>query len=114
MDFDQFTKICKWIHNPVDTGHLSFDDCMKVFGLYFDAYRDFTGQGHPVPGYKQIAAILEKMPFADAEGRIPLEAEDYEALIPAYFLIRFPNCDYRISHFFAGDIRENRFYETLY
>lgn len=114
MDFEQFQKICAWIYKTVDTEHFSFEDCMKVFSLYFDAYRDFTGEGHPVPSYKQIAAAMEKMPFADQGRKIQLEPEDYEVLIPAYFLIRFPNCDYRISHFFAGDIRENRYYETLY
>ena len=44
----------------------------------------------------------------------PLEAEDYRTLIPAYFLIDFQNCDYGISHFFSGEIRMNRYYETLY
>ena len=114
MHYDKFKRICEWIHNTVDTGHFSFDDCMKVFGLYFDAYQDFTGQWHPIPSYKQIAAIMEKIPFADAESRIPLEVEDYKALIPAYFLIDFPNCDYHISHFFSGKIREHRYYETIY
>lgn len=72
------------------------------------------GEGHPIPSYKQIAAVMEKMPYADADRRFPLTPKDYEVLIPAYFLVPFQGCDYRISHFFAGDIRENRYYETLY
>ena len=115
MTYDQFSKICAWIHKTVDTGHFSFDDCMMVFCLYFDAYRDFTGTAHPVPAGKQIAAIMEKMPFADKARTIPLEPKDYEVLIPAYFLVTsFQDCDHRIYHFFSGDIRENRYYETLY
>ena len=114
MDFAQFKNISRWIHKTVDTEHFSFEDCMTVFGLYFNAYRDFMGEGHPIPSYKQIAAVMEKMPYADIERRFPLTPEDYEVLIPAYFLIQFRGCDYRISHFFAGDIRENRYYETLY
>lgn len=114
MSFEQFKKLCSWIYKTVDTAHFSIEDCVTVFSLYFDAYRAFTGEGHPIPSYKQIAAIMEKMPFADEERRIPLEVEQYEVLIPAYFLIDFPNCDYNISHFFAGKIRENRYYETLY
>lgn len=114
MDFEQFRKICAWIYRTVDAGHFKFEDCMKVFSLYFEAYRDFTGKGHPIPSFKQIVEIMEKMPFADTDREIALEPEDYEILIPAYFLVRFSDCDYRISHFFAGDIRKNRYYETLY
>lgn len=110
----EFDKICKWIYKAVDTAHFSFDDCMAVFHMYFEAYRDFTGEDHPWLSYKQIASCMEKMPFADTKRNIPLEVDHYEALIPTYFLTPFPNCDYRISHFFSGDIRKNRYYETLY
>lgn len=114
ITFEQFKKLCAWIYKTVDTAHFSLDDCMTVFSLYFDVYRDFIGENHPIPSYKQIAAIMEKMPFVDEDRRIPLEVEQYEVLIPAYFLIDFPNCDYNISHFFSGRIRKNRYYETLY
>lgn len=114
MDFEQFERICRWIHNTVDTAHFCFEDCMTVFHLYFDAYRDFMEENHPRPSYRQIASCMEKMPFADTKGKIPLESDHYEILIPAYFLTPFPNCDYRISHFFSGDIRKNRYYETLH
>lgn len=115
MTYDQFRKICAWIHKTVDTEHFSFDDCMTVFRTFFDAYHDFTGTDHPVPGGKQIAAIMEKMPYADKGRKIPLEPEDYETLIAAYFLTpAFQDCDHRIYHFFSGDIRENRYYETIY
>lgn len=114
MDFEQFSKICEWVYKAVDTAHFKFEDCMNVFSLYFEVYRDFTGKTHPVPSFKQIEAVMERMPFADKDKTIALEPESYEVLIPAYFLVRFSDCDYRISHFFAGDIRENRYYETLY
>ena len=114
MEYEQLEKIIRWIYKTTDTEHFSVDDCLKVFDLYFSAYSDFNGKSHPVPSYKQIATIIEKMPFADDDRKIPLDAESYEVLIPAYFLIRFPNCDYNISHFFSGKIRENRYYETLY
>lgn len=114
MTFEQFENMCSLIYKTVKTDKFSFDDCMKVFRLYFAAYRGFTGEGHPIPRYKQIATIMEKMPFADEEGSIPLEPEDYEVLIPAYFMIPFPNSDRNISHFFSGKIRENRFFEILH
>ena len=88
---------------------------MKVFDAYFSCYHDFMGAEHPTPSYKQIAAIMEKMPnVADEHTEFDLEPEDYEKMIPAYFLIDFPNCDYNISHFFAGNIRLYRYYETCY
>lgn len=114
MDFAQFKNISRWIHKTVDTEHFSFEDCMTVFDLYFNAYRDFMREEHPIPNFKQIAAVMEKMPYADVKRKFPLEPNDYKTLIPAYFLIPFSNCDYRIYHFFSGDIRENRYYETLY
>lgn len=112
MERDQFERICSHIYKLVDTKHFRFEDCMKVFVMYFDAYRDFTGNdGHIIPGYAQIAAIMEKMPFADVGKEIPLFPCHYEKLIPAYFLIYFPNCDRNIMHFFSGKIREYRYYE---
>lgn len=113
MEYERFSRICAQIYKTVDT-RFSFEECMKVFDLYFTCYRDFMGEEHPIPSYRQIVAIMEKMPFADEEHRIPLEVEQYEVLIPAYFLIDFPNCDHNISHFFSGKIRENRYYETYY
>lgn len=113
MDSEQFKRLCAWIYRTVYTAHFSLDDCVTVFGLYFNAYEDFIGRAHPIPSYRQIATIMEKMPFADENRRIDLFPEDYEVLIPAYFLTAFPNCDYNISHFFSGRIREFRYYETL-
>ena len=114
MDYSKFKKICQWIHNTVDTEHFTFDDCMSVLTMYFDAYNDFMGHGHQVPSHKQIVDAMQKMPYADPDRTIPLESEDYRTLVPAYFLIDFQNCDYGISHFFSGEIRMNRYYETLY
>lgn len=114
MDLEQFKRLCAWVYRTVYTAHFSLDDCVAVFCLYFNAYEDFTGKTHPIPSYKQIATIMEKMPFADEKGQIYLVPEDYETLIPAYFLTAFSNCNYNISHFFSGRIREYRYYETLY
>lgn len=114
MEYERFTRICGQIYKTVDT-RFSFNDCMKVFDAYFSCYHDFMGAEHPTPSYKQIAAIMEKMPnVVDEHTEFDLEPEDYEKMIPAYFLIDFPNCDYNISHFFAGNIRLYRYYETCY
>ncbi len=112
MEYGRFARICAQIYKTVET-RFSFEDCMKVFAMFFDCYRDFTGKDHPIPSsYKQIAAIMEKMPSVqDGDREFDLEPEDYEKMIPAYFLIDFPGCDYHISHFFAGNIRLYRYYE---
>lgn len=114
MEYERFSRICAQIYKTVKT-IFSLDDCMKVFNLYFTCYRDFMGEEHPASGYKQIAAIMEKMPTVEDDGtEFILVPEFYEAMIPAYFLIDFPNCDYNISHFFSGSIRLYRYYETCY
>ena len=114
MEYERFSRICAQIYKTVKT-IFSLDDCMEVFNLYFTCYRDFMGEEHPTPSYKQIAAIMEKMPTVeDEDTEFILAPEDYEKMIPAYFLIGFPDCDYNISHFFAGHIRLYRYYETRY
>lgn len=35
-------------------------------------------------------------------------------MIDAYFETEFYDCNYRINHFFSGQIRELRFYEEIY
>ena len=116
MNFEQFKKIVQWVYKTVeeDMEHFRIEDVLQVFSLYFEAYQDFRGEGHPAPSFRQLQEAMLAMPYADEGRTIPLEAAEYETLIPAYFMTKFPNCDYRISHFFSGKIRENRYYETLY
>ena len=96
-----------------DNDYFSAEECIRILDWYFICYEHFTGKPHPPLSARQAVAVMKKMPYAGKESTMPLEAEDYTYLIPEYFMVDFPNCDYNISHFFSGDIRKNRYMEKI-
>ena len=94
----------------------SVDDVLAVFAYFFDAYAAEIHQPHPPLKKEQILRIIEQMPFVDIHhGNVAdLDADAYPVMIDRYFRTPFRNCDYRINHFFSGQIREMRFYEECY
>ena len=71
---------------------------------------------HPMPTLKQITDAVSKMPLIqapDGTADIAVYADDYDDLIDSYFCTRFTNCDYGISHFFAGNVRYYRYREIF-
>lgn len=97
----------------------SLDDVLNVFHTFFSSYRQTFGQDHPFLKREQIRRIIEKMPYISDVGYpdviIDLEPGNYPVMIEAYFNTQFaPGCNYRINHFFNGDIRAIKYYETCY
>lgn len=94
----------------------SVDDVLAVFAYFFDAYAAEIHHPHPPLKKEQIHRIIEQMPFADVHHSnvADLDADAYPVMIDQYFRMPFRNCDYRINHFFSGQIREMRFYEECY
>lgn len=117
FDFDIFTRLCTKAYEMVDTPY-TLQEVLRVFDCFFNAYKSAMGEDHPPIREKQIERIIRKMPYYDippnAPGNSDIEPEDYPVLIDAYFHTPFRNCDYRINHFFSGDVRKMRAYEVLY
>jgi len=90
---------------------------VEVFQIYFRYYEQATGEKHPYLKSETVRSIVSKIPYLyDDEKELTgyLETEDYKVMIEQHFNTPYKNCDYNIAHFFSGDIRQNRFYETLY
>lgn len=89
---------------------------LQVFHKYFDTYEECFRKAHPHISRANIRGLMDKMPYLTCESRYGtgeyLEPGDYEAMIERYFEIDWPNSDYNINHFFSGQIREMRFYES--
>lgn len=96
----------------------TFNEVLDVFEYFFNAYENATGEAHPPIKKEQIARIIKVMPFYDevpnASGCADIIPEAYPVLIDKYFETPFRNCNYRINHFFSGDVRTLRMYEELY
>ena len=103
------------MYDSVSTPY-TLDEVLSVFRYFFQGYEIVTGERHPSIRREQIARIVETMPYIDQNhrGSADIEPEDYPCLIDAYFRTDFRNCNYRINHFFSGQIRELRFYEQIY
>lgn len=110
-----FIKGIEWIYKLCKTSY-SLEDTIKLFELYFAAYEHFTEEKHPVINVGQVKNIIENMPFlcvGNCEDNVlDISIEDYQLMIPAYFMTHYKNCDYHINHFFSGKIRELKYYES--
>ena len=114
MEIEKFESLAKAVY-PKNIAY-SFDDCLRVFKYYFNAYSRFTGSDHPVLSGMQIQNIMKRMPVLIGEasrGACDIEPEEYDAVIDRYFGTFFPECDYKIFHFFSGRIRESKYFEVL-
>ena len=115
FNFGLFKAIATRVYNSMDSPVYSLEEVLWVFRFYFQTYEDTFGESHPPIRKEQIARIIEAMPFINWEdGTADIYSSDYEALIEQHFQTRYHNCDYNINHFFSGDIRMLRYYETLY
>ena len=97
----------------------TLQEVLAVFHEYFDQYRQNTGQAHPLLRRHQIRRIIDAMPtcedIADHGGNIEIYPDCYPAMIEQHFLTDYQRgCDYNINHFFSGQVRTFRFYETCY
>lgn len=93
----------------------TLEEVLNVFEYYFASYEYEFGKPHPNIRMTQISSIIERMPYmGDINGDyMDLAAECYEDMIDQHFETEYKS-DYNINHFFSGDIRLLRFYETCY
>ncbi len=111
FDFDRFIVAAKLAYRRVGDYPYSIDDVLRVFHRYFETYELLRETAHPPISIEQIRGIIEKMPYV-LDGYV--EPETYDDIIDQHFYTRYARCDYNINHFFSGEIRNNRYYETYY
>jgi len=117
FDYERFSKIASEVYSEGASPY-SLQEVLDVFTYFFKKYEAETGLPHPPLKRAQMQHIIRLMPYIDKEHTSgfsgDIDAESYPALIDAYFHTRFKNCNYRINHFFSGQIRKIKFYETCY
>ena len=108
----------KQFNEAFDEVYTSADKCiaLNVFKYFIEKYKEVFGADHPRISTGSLKTILanwdnfENSSFADG-----LDEGCYQEMIDFYFAQKFKRpCDYAITHFFSGKIRENCFYKTLY
>lgn len=97
----------------------SLETVTNIFLYFFSVYQSRFGDEHPNLKLEHIRKIIAAMPYVtDLRGgsASEMELDDgiYFDVIDQYFDTEFRNCDYRISHFFSGNIRILRIYELGY
>lgn len=115
----QYELVCGECRQHGNRYPLPFEEILEVFKSFFSAYRDRFHEDHPNMKAEQVREIIRKIPWIDDYMKClcdvaDIDADTYAVLIERYFRTPFRNCDYRINHFFSGQIRALRFYETLY
>ena len=121
--FEQFSKRVRIVYPEVyhRLGGImiySLPEALAVFECFFGAYESYRSEVHPTIGNQQIARIIEEMPYTqlpNTDEVTDILPEDYPVLIDAYFRTKFQSgCDYRINHFFSGQVRGVKWLEKLY
>lgn len=107
MDYQIFERQLQKAYNNSHCT-FAFSDCLEIFTLYFDYYYQYLGREHPHLRTEKLTEFLN-----DIDGEGMFEPDCYPYMIEAYFNAPL-KCDCNISHFFSGDIRLLRFYETCY
>jgi hypothetical protein len=96
----------------------SLDDVLLVFRHYFQRYEETFKAVHPNIRLAQIERLIIAMPYIDGDEKSGaggyITVDEYTAMIDAHFKTQYRSCDYNINHFFSGDIRLLRYYETAY
>jgi hypothetical protein len=117
-NFTLFSKLAERAYKNVGMAVYSLDDILRVFRCYFQKYEDTFKDVHPNIRVSQIENIINKMPYIDNNGSSSaggdITPDCYEVIIDKHFKTQYRSCDYNINHFFSGDIRLLRYYETLY
>ena len=115
FNFLLFSKLVERAYKNIKDCPYELDSVLSVFRYYLEKYESTFKAVHPNIQLSQIEAIIEKMPYIDDvhSREVVIEPKDYKALIDGYFKTQFRSCDYRLNHFFSGDVRLLRFYEAV-
>ncbi len=115
FDFETFSMLVKKVYKE---SPYTLEQVLWVFRYYFMCYEAAMGKPHPNIRLEQIRHIVEAMPYIDREAVggcfVDIDLNEYQEIIDQHFRTSYRNCDYNINHFFSGQIRELRFYETCY
>ena len=92
----------------------SINNVKGIAAYYFYMFEYETSLNHPVITPRVWAEIITKMRFIydEDQNAIEIEPDDYDILIDDYFNTTLQS-DRNISHFFSGEIRLFRYYNTL-
>jgi hypothetical protein len=115
FNFKLFEKFAAKAYRQIENPSYTLNDALSVFQRYFEEYENAFGAAHPCISVAQIRKLIEAMPTIcyGYNQFIDLEAADYFIMIKQHFLTQYRACDYHINHFFSGDIRRFRYYETF-
>lgn len=119
FNFDLFSRITASVYRQMESP-FSLEEVLDIFYYFFSAYEEATGEAHPGIRRDQIRQLIEIMPYSSRDGAgfdskvIDFSPVDYPNMIDGYFATEFAYCNYRINHFFSGQIRELRYYEECY
>lgn len=107
MDMMQQVAFIKLAYKRVkehDSGYpYTIENVIGVFKSFFAAYESNSGSEHPWVSLRQLEQIIKVMPWTEIYGEY-ITPELYPEIIEEYFQTEL-NADYRIYHFFSGNIR---------
>ena len=88
----------------------SRNEVINIISYYFHRYKDYFGYDHPHIKQDVMNNVVCNL-LDEPSGMLDISTEYYAPLIDQYFETDLP-CDYHISHFMSGQIREFRNYEV--
>lgn len=117
FDWVRFERIVKLAYRRIDECRYSLDDVLGVLRYFIETYEEIFDDVHPMLTVSQLEKIIAVMPWIE-DNDLPWDTAEflepccYPPMIDDYFATDFRSCDYRLNHFFSGNIRMIRFYQV--
>jgi len=86
------------------------DEVFRIIEYFYQKYYEVFGCPHPIMTQKTMDNVVASI-ISGTDLVKDVDFEIYQGLIDSYFELDMPNCDYHITHFVSGHVRDYRWYD---
>lgn len=86
------------------------DEVIRIVNYFYRKYQEVFGCPHPIMTQNTMDNVVASI-ISGTDLVKDVDFEIYRGLIDSYFELDMPNCDYHITHFVSGHVRDYRWYD---
>ena len=86
------------------------DEVFKIVNYFYGKYQEVFGCPHPIMTQNTMDNVVASI-IMGTDLVQDVDFKIYKELIDSYFELDMPNCDYHITHFVSGHVRDYRWYD---
>jgi len=86
------------------------EDVFRIIEYFYQKYHEVFGCPHPILTQHTMDNVVASI-IMGTDLVQDVDFKIYKELIDSYFELDMPNCDYHITHFVSGHVRDYRWYD---